>query len=773
MAKTVDDLVLNIKVEGSAQITEASTAADKLSTSIDKTGAAAKQSSGNIRNVAFQIQDLAVQIAGGTSAFVAFGQQLPQLLGGFGVMGAVIGAVAAIAIPLFRVGLSALGFDMRDLQERTSDLEKSTKAFQAAQLANLPTLAGLGSQFGSLTSAAKDFFVVQQQVTERKAFLELASTIKEVKKEYGFLSDEAYKAAQSTALAQGAKLDTSIMGAPVKGILLAASLGLSIEQARELGNRLQELDNNAPEKNLKVITETSFWLKETIKDADKERKIFEGVIEPLFKVNNLILESKKNLTESASRASDLAAKILGIQNSYGLQIGSAKRANDQILAARLTAAEKIKEYEAQAADKTAQDGVSREREVAAFKVRANQEATNSIKDFQKAQNETYITANLNNVVKSRQLNLESDILRLQDAQRYSLSYQVQYEEDKLKNANDYQNALDNIDEQQRKNIITEVAANNLRIDAGRIQAQADSNAATARTKRINDAADVQKASIFELNTKIQSVATDEKLLSIQVSMRNVYPEKIALAQKIASLTADQAAQELKINEQKNLGKISDADAAAQIAKTKEALTALVALEEKRTAEALRRKTGTGLQGAQDALGKIALNNVSEFEKAGAMVDSVYQNMNNAIDTFVTTGKFKFGDFARSVIQDLIKIQLKAQATQFFTMMGNSLLTSFGLPAMVPGKAVGGPVNAGSPYIIGERGAELFIPRSAGNIVPNNQLSMMGNNGGSTNVTYNIQAADAASFRQMLARDPEFLYNLTEQTRKSMPARRRQ
>jgi tape measure domain-containing protein len=37
------------------------------------------------------------------------------------------------------------------------------------------------------------------------------------------------------------------------------------------------------------------------------------------------------------------------------------------------------------------------------------------------------------------------------------------------------------------------------------------------------------------------------------------------------------------------------------------------------------------------------------------------------------------------------------------------------------KASGGPVYGGKPYIVGERGPELFIPQSAGKIVPNNQV----------------------------------------------------
>ena len=42
-----------------------------------------------------------------------------------------------------------------------------------------------------------------------------------------------------------------------------------------------------------------------------------------------------------------------------------------------------------------------------------------------------------------------------------------------------------------------------------------------------------------------------------------------------------------------------------------------------------------------------------------------------------------------------------------------------------GLAGGGSVNPNMPYMVGERGAEMFVPKSAGNIVNNNQLSGMG------------------------------------------------
>lgn len=51
------------------------------------------------------------------------------------------------------------------------------------------------------------------------------------------------------------------------------------------------------------------------------------------------------------------------------------------------------------------------------------------------------------------------------------------------------------------------------------------------------------------------------------------------------------------------------------------------------------------------------------------------------------------------------------------------------------RAAGGPVSAGSPYLVGERGPELFIPGRSGNIVANNALGSGGNT-----ITININGA---------------------------------
>lgn len=41
---------------------------------------------------------------------------------------------------------------------------------------------------------------------------------------------------------------------------------------------------------------------------------------------------------------------------------------------------------------------------------------------------------------------------------------------------------------------------------------------------------------------------------------------------------------------------------------------------------------------------------------------------------------------------------------------------------IQARAAGGPVNAGSPYLVGEKGPELIIPGNSGNVIPNNKLN---------------------------------------------------
>jgi len=69
-------------------------------------------------------------------------------------------------------------------------------------------------------------------------------------------------------------------------------------------------------------------------------------------------------------------------------------------------------------------------------------------------------------------------------------------------------------------------------------------------------------------------------------------------------------------------------------------------------------------------------------------------------------------------------------------LGSTGIAGFGLQKLFGGgRAMGGPVNAGTTYMVGERGPELFMPNTSGTIIPNNKLS-----GGGTVINLTVNGA---------------------------------
>ena len=165
--------------------------------------------------------------------------------------------------------------------------------------------------------------------------------------------------------------------------------------------------------------------------------------------------------------------------------------------------------------------------------------------------------------------------------------------------------------------------------------------------------------------------------------------------------------------------------------------------------------------------------------------SVTQNLETALDQFVQTGKLSFSDLARSIISDLIKIQLRAQATAIFKgsglgdllggfFGGGSSSPAFGSTAFWGGRAEGGDVSSSNSYMVGERGPELFVPKTSGTVIPNNKLSSMS---GQPQVVYNgpyianMQAIDTQSATQFLAKNKQAVWSANQSAQRSLPQSR--
>ena len=162
-------------------------------------------------------------------------------------------------------------------------------------------------------------------------------------------------------------------------------------------------------------------------------------------------------------------------------------------------------------------------------------------------------------------------------------------------------------------------------------------------------------------------------------------------------------------------------------------------------------------------------------RGAAAFESVMSNMESSLRTFVETGKLNFKDFVGSVVKDLLYMEMKAQATAMFKMLWSSVSSSFSgfsFPK-IGGKASGGYVDR--PAIVGENGAELFIPRTPGTIIPNGSWQqMMGGGGGLTvngNYIANMSAIDTQSATQFLASNKQTIWAAYQSANRSLPVSR--
>ena len=193
------------------------------------------------------------------------------------------------------------------------------------------------------------------------------------------------------------------------------------------------------------------------------------------------------------------------------------------------------------------------------------------------------------------------------------------------------------------------------------------------------------------------------------------------------------------------------DAAEERAKT------VVKVSDEATEKSRRFETGWA-----EAFQSYVDNATNAANAAGQIFNAVTSGMNSAIDKFVETGKFSFGDFAKSVIQDIMKIQLKMAAANVLKASGIGSLFGF---------ADGGDPPVGQASIVGERGPELFIPKSAGTIIPNEKLGG-GTTSHVTNIYNTVSAVDAKSVARLFAENRQVLFGNVEQARKELPMRAR-
>jgi len=151
--------------------------------------------------------------------------------------------------------------------------------------------------------------------------------------------------------------------------------------------------------------------------------------------------------------------------------------------------------------------------------------------------------------------------------------------------------------------------------------------------------------------------------------------------------------------------------------------------------------------AGEAFGKVR-DNVFDFDKSmeglvTGSIDAMTQGFTDMI-----TGAKSFGtamkDMAKTVVDALLKMFIQYMIVQpLFDMMFPGARTT---ETPVRGEALGGPVQSSTPYLVGERGPELFVPNAGGNIIPNNKMGGGGGSGVTVNQTINVTTGIQSTVR---------------------------
>ena len=138
------------------------------------------------------------------------------------------------------------------------------------------------------------------------------------------------------------------------------------------------------------------------------------------------------------------------------------------------------------------------------------------------------------------------------------------------------------------------------------------------------------------------------------------------------------------------------------------------------------------------------------ERTSDTVRELGLTFSSAFEDAIVKGE-KFSSVLEGLLQDITRILARKVITE---PLGNAVLAGLSgisfdslftdVGSWLGGlfRAEGGPVTAGQPYIVGERGPEWFVPRQAGTVLPNGTVPGGGGPTIHTSITIDARGADA-------------------------------
>ncbi len=261
----------------------------------------------------------------------------------------------------------------------------------------------------------------------------------------------------------------------------------------------------------------------------------------------------------------------------------------------------------------------------------------------------------------------------------------------------------------------------------------------ARLKGINaDVAGIDKGLV--LQRRAQEVdqdaydrtraAQDDGIAMLEIAARltDIASERRKIEERILAIRQQEEREALeRVANDKN-GRYSPAE-------RQKVLDELARLPAKQAAEeaALRRDNRTDGERYRDNLPRTAEQLRESIE--AIKVNGLEALNDELLDTILNAQSLgdAFHDISKQIIADLLKIAIQRSVIGPLAdaFLGKAVGSSGGAAAIFgalkatvtrpPGRASGGPVTRGMPYMVGEVGEELFVPDVSGRIIPNSAL----------------------------------------------------
>lgn len=770
-AKPIGDGIAAGAKRGAAAVNDLDTAIGRMS----------RRSQQQLQNVSYQFQDVLVQISSGTSATRALGQQLPQMLSGFGALGGVLGLAAAAAVPL--IGMLGGGADKaKKLAESVKKLEGAVSDYRSAVADANQSTAELIEKYGAAAGAARELLQEVSRLSRLETTRELQDGIKKLESGFAGIKDTLDTIDAEKAL--GIE-DSGLIAGAVKA--LNDEYGLTVEQARELMRLLTDAQTaQSVRDKATAVSNLAAFLESAVGSGDKLKsnmlegataaaktalsayelaeatngaeRAANGLATAVAKVDfTSPLAEARSLADVLSGAAGLA-KSLGRQMVESVRAGDAAAANSGIFDL-IKRRESGGDYNAtldngaytggqrDLVNMTINEVLEMQRQMLAHP--ANKKNSSAAGAYQ------IVRKTLQGLVD--ELGLSGDELYSREMQdRLAAQLLRRRRGQGLAGLRNEWEGLKYVDDATLQKAMGQQSVPLIDPETARIQEQAANKAASAAARAANEA---------------------ERKAEAEVKARQALSESLISQQKAADLERQRAEQIAAINS----GTGSDAGKAAAIAQVNAAMerqiTVMALMEEakRRQVDLDTLMVGSTMTYRQaiDALGESAAQKVLADQQMAASADQLAAAQDFANDKMQTLqdgflDAILAGESFADVLKNLAASMAKAWAQA--ALFGTGPLASQGGGGFLSGlfqgggflsqvfggfRASGGPVEAGRAYVVGEHGKEVIVPRSPGQVIPNHKL---GGGGGSMSMVIDLRGTtgDDALDRKMQAAGAQIL-----------------